>query len=249
MGVETMSGPDIAAIIRDRALAYGVDPDVLIAMARAESGLDPTSANPSSSAKGLFQFVDKTWRDYGNGADPLDPYASADAGARYARDNAKLFKASGIEPTGGTLYLGHFLGPRGAVTALRASDDQPAAAVLDPATIKANPFLASMSIGDVKAWAGRKAGGGAVPAGGGAAHGTAPTMMAQAGGAAHGDAISGDAGGIGDMYGQIAKVAQMLATPAEPLPVPAPLQLPDPAAAARARILRAALAGTSGVRA
>ena len=71
----------IVALIRERALANGVDPAALVRIAQIESGLNPSAANPSSSAKGLFQFVDRTAKQYGL-TNPLDPAASADAGAR-----------------------------------------------------------------------------------------------------------------------------------------------------------------------
>lgn len=36
-----------------------------LAIAKCESGLDPTAKNPNSSASGVFQFLKGTWRYYG----------------------------------------------------------------------------------------------------------------------------------------------------------------------------------------
>lgn len=52
-----------------------------------ESSLDPTAANPSSSAKGLFQFLDGTRANYGgNKVDWNDPYQQSVAGVKYIMD-------------------------------------------------------------------------------------------------------------------------------------------------------------------
>ena len=87
------------------ASRYGVDPTALSVIAQLESGGNPAAQNPNSSAGGLFQFIDSTAQQYGL-TDKFDPYASADAGARLARDNAaSLRRAIGREPTVGELYL------------------------------------------------------------------------------------------------------------------------------------------------
>lgn len=40
---------------------YGVEPSLAIAIARCESGFVATAKNPSSSASGMFQFINSTW--------------------------------------------------------------------------------------------------------------------------------------------------------------------------------------------
>jgi len=96
------------------ASRYGVDPTALSVIAQLESGGNPAAQNPNSSAGGLFQFIDSTAQQYGL-TDKFDPYASADAGARLARDNAaSLRRAIGREPTVGELYLAHQQGAGGA---------------------------------------------------------------------------------------------------------------------------------------
>lgn len=38
---------------------------LLIAIQKAESGGNPTAQNPTSTAGGLFQFIDSSWENYG----------------------------------------------------------------------------------------------------------------------------------------------------------------------------------------
>lgn len=66
--------------------------------------------------------------------------------------------------TPGTTYLAHFAGPQGAVGLLNVGHTTTAGAILGPAAVKANPFLAGMSAADVAAWADRKMGGAGRPA-------------------------------------------------------------------------------------
>ena len=58
-GPERVSG--VEAVIRRAAGATGVDFGFLMKTARRESGLDPQARAKTSSATGLFQFVDQTW--------------------------------------------------------------------------------------------------------------------------------------------------------------------------------------------
>ena len=47
--------------IQSAATATGASFEYLLAAAQAESGLNPQAASPSSSARGLYQFIDQTW--------------------------------------------------------------------------------------------------------------------------------------------------------------------------------------------
>jgi hypothetical protein len=109
---------DLEAIIRDAAARHGVDPAYLIRAAQIESTMNPRAANKHSSAKGLFQFIDSTRKQYGN-FDPYDPVASSDAAARLAKDNsAHLQRAIGRAPTPSEMYLAHQQGAGGAAKLL-----------------------------------------------------------------------------------------------------------------------------------
>lgn len=43
-------------------MAYDVRPDIAVAIVKAESGFDPEAHNASSSASGLGQFIDGTFK-------------------------------------------------------------------------------------------------------------------------------------------------------------------------------------------
>ena len=51
----------VAGVIRDAAQSTGASFEYLLTAARIESNLNPAAQAPSSSAKGLYQFIDQTW--------------------------------------------------------------------------------------------------------------------------------------------------------------------------------------------
>jgi soluble lytic murein transglycosylase-like protein len=53
--------PSIEELIVLKAEEYGVSPVTALRIARCESGLNPTIKNASSSATGVFQFINSTW--------------------------------------------------------------------------------------------------------------------------------------------------------------------------------------------
>lgn len=110
-------------------MQYGLPPGYLRGVAKIESGLNPSARNPKSTAKGLFQFIDGTAKQYGL-ANPMDPVASTDAAARLARDNAKRLAAVlKRAPTKGELYVAHQQGAGGASKLFRQPDMLAAALV------------------------------------------------------------------------------------------------------------------------
>jgi hypothetical protein len=58
---EVRSGGAVEQAIRRAAQATGVDFDFLLKTAKRESGLNPQAKAPTSSAAGLFQFIEQTW--------------------------------------------------------------------------------------------------------------------------------------------------------------------------------------------
>ncbi len=75
----------VVQAIRDGASATGVGFDYLLATARRESALDPSAKAPTSSATGLFQFIEQTWLGTMKNAGPqLGLQSQADAISRQA---------------------------------------------------------------------------------------------------------------------------------------------------------------------
>jgi hypothetical protein len=89
----------VAGVIRDAAQSTGASFEYLLTAARIESNLNPAAQAPSSSAKGLYQFIDQTWlatlkssgaaHGYGQYADAITQtadghYEVADPGMRTA---------------------------------------------------------------------------------------------------------------------------------------------------------------------
>lgn len=126
---------------------------------------------------GAGQFINSTWLDTIKSARPdiaqgksdaellalrADPQLSREMTAAYAAQNGRILSQAGYEATPGNTYLAHFAGPKGAVSILSADPTAPVSSILTPEAMKANPFLARMTAGDLRAWADKKMGG-AVP--------------------------------------------------------------------------------------
>ena len=113
--MKTISKPDIQNMIIQEAKNAGVSSSSLLAMAHLESSFRPDAGAKSSSAKGLFQFIDSTAKRYGlNSSNVFDPVTNTRAGIQLMKDNSAQFrKAFGHEPTTADLYLMHQQGFEG----------------------------------------------------------------------------------------------------------------------------------------
>jgi len=138
----------IGPLIVAAAKMAGVDPKLMMTMASIESGFRPQVGAGTSSAKGLYQFINSTWKSmlkkygakYGISPDAhqFDPRANALMGAEFLRENAAhLRKSVGREPTDTDLYMAHFMGAGGAVSALRSPAEAIGAQAM-PAAASAN---------------------------------------------------------------------------------------------------------------
>lgn len=139
-------------------------------VALVESSNNPNARAKTSSATGLYQFIDATWlENVGKHAPDLmegrsdeeilalrtDPEISTRIFRKFTEDNARHLTKRGIEPTPSNLYLAHFLGKNGATRLLRNDTGRR----LDEAgfswVLKANPNVkeAGGTIGDLVGWA------------------------------------------------------------------------------------------------
>src|ERR1700710_2470252 len=84
----------IVAALKNAAQATGSDFHYLLGTAMRESSLKPNAQSATSSAAGLFQFVDQTWlglvKDHGaqHGLGDFASAISKDAGGRYHAEGA-----------------------------------------------------------------------------------------------------------------------------------------------------------------
>ena len=90
-----MSFLSLKPLISSIAAAHGYDAALLAAQASTESGFNPDAVSPAG-AKGLMQFMDATWAEWGQGS-PFDPSASLDAGVRYMKSLLARY-ANAAEP-------------------------------------------------------------------------------------------------------------------------------------------------------
>lgn len=137
----------------------GVDFSYLLNQAAAESNFEHDAKASTSSARGLYQFIDSTWlniverygQDYGIKTDGKskeeildmrnDPEKSSFMAAAFALENEKFLNNKWGGKVGATeLYFAHFLGASGAAKFLNAHDENPSqrAADLFPQAARAN---------------------------------------------------------------------------------------------------------------
>jgi cell wall-associated NlpC family hydrolase len=78
------AGTPFADLFQSAGTTHGVDPSLLAAVARQESGFDPRAVSPAG-AQGLMQLMPGTARGLGV-ADPFDPAQAVDGAARLLDD-------------------------------------------------------------------------------------------------------------------------------------------------------------------
>lgn len=128
-----------------------------------ESSGNPRAFHKVSKAAGAFQFIPSTAKQYGL-TDPFNREASAEAAARFARDNAAVLRNRlGREPSAAELYLAHQQGAGGAA-ALLANPDAPAASIVGEKAVTLNRGRPDMTAGEFASmWLNKFEGKGADP--------------------------------------------------------------------------------------
>ncbi len=134
----------------------------------------------TSSAYGVAQITKGTFENLVKNAQKSSPLygkthddMKADIGLQYEAlsvltdKNKSILAKAGVSTTDAAMYLAHFLGPTGAVKALKAGDSSMLTSAVNQKQIDANPNLQRMStVGDLKTWADQKMGGGGYKFGG-----------------------------------------------------------------------------------
>lgn len=143
------SGPVLNAI-QTASAKTGVDFAYLVQQAKAESSFNPTAKAKTSSASGLYQFIESTWLDtverhgakHGVETDGLsrsqilalrnDPDIASNMAAEFALENKRYLEDNWGGDIGATeMYLAHFMGAGGAASFLNAKDEAPLSPAAD----------------------------------------------------------------------------------------------------------------------
>lgn len=190
---------DVQGTILAAARMVGVDPQLMATIANIESGFNPNAKAPTSSASGLYQFINDTWKGmlkkYGSkygiapGTSQFDPRANALLGAEFLRENMQTLKKYLKRPITDTdLYTAHFMGADTAGRML-SRDPNADAVALYPKAARANQSIffnksgGSRTIGEVIAELDRRVNARRIRVAGGAAN-TVTQQGATAGGKA-----------------------------------------------------------------
>lgn len=152
---------ELADKIRAAAQAKNIDPDIALAIAKAESSLRPTAQAGTSSAGGLFQVVDKTWKEFGGKpGKKMDADENIRVGTDIIAKNTQTLRSFlNRDPRPAEIYAAHYFGPTGAKTFLTADPATPIVDILGKAAVKANPNLQGKTAGQVLAQLETKMGG------------------------------------------------------------------------------------------
>src|ERR1700751_2536172 len=115
------AGSTVTGAIRQASAATGTSFNYLLATAQVESGLNPQAGASTSSARGLFQFIDQTW---------LGPIKQSGAEHGYGRYPDAIRKSAS----------GHYevTDPTMRAEILKLRNDPTASAVMAGAFTKAN---------------------------------------------------------------------------------------------------------------
>lgn len=140
------SSGDIKDIITKTALRAGGDPNMIMAFAAMESGLNPNAKANGTSASGLYGFLNGTWDEqlgkngskYGlpRNASVFDPEASTLMAAEYIKTNERSIRNVKADVNTTDNYLAWLLGAGGARKFLQADPEELAAKILPEAAAK-----------------------------------------------------------------------------------------------------------------
>lgn len=89
--IEPTPTPTIEEIIISKAIDNNINPELFLKIAKCESGLKPDAQNKTSSASGIFQFLNSTFFSYAHAyglstEDKNDPLIQAELAAKMISD-------------------------------------------------------------------------------------------------------------------------------------------------------------------
>jgi len=101
-------------IIDNVSKELNINSDAMCKIADMESSWNIKAKNRNSSARGLFQIVNKTEQyiraKYGIIGDIFDARVNSEIAGYLMKENIKYYKNKGIDPVGVDLYYAHFFG-------------------------------------------------------------------------------------------------------------------------------------------
>jgi hypothetical protein len=150
---------DLRSRIKAAAQERGIDPEIAINFAQAESSLNPNAKAKTSSASGLYQVINKTWKEYG-GRNRNDINEQIRVGTDIIASNQEKFKRRfNRNPSAAELYAYHVLGPTGAPQLLNADPNAPMEKVVSREAYIANPAWHGKRVADIMGTYEKKVGG------------------------------------------------------------------------------------------
>lgn len=174
----TTSLPPWWSEVEDHSTRVGVDPNIIRRIGGVESNFrnvpnaSGPGGRPASSATGVFQFTEGTFRDVATRypdlalTDRRDPAQQARAMVYFTRDNIEDFRRrTGRDPSPSEVYLSHFLGRAGVARLEGVSDDTPVTQAVDRDAVLSNAsvFSRNPTVGALRQWAAAKMEGGEAP--------------------------------------------------------------------------------------
>ena len=174
--------------IQQASRIVGVDETYMLLKAKQESGFNPHAHAKTSSAGGLYQFLDSTWVATANKhKDLLEKYLHVDVdsmsrgqvlqlkenafasslmGAAFAKDNKQYLERNvnvpGFKADAGAMYMAHFLGPAGAekfFENLARNPNASAAAIFGREAAANASVFAGKTLRELERWADNKVSG------------------------------------------------------------------------------------------
>ena len=148
--------------------AGNVPPDPFQPVAQRIAAVEGQGQNPGSTASGTGQFLAGTFPSVIRAVRPdlaagktdqqllalrAVPGIGLSATEQYARQNGAALAQAGQPISPGSLYMSHLLGPNGAISVLRATDQTPLSAILPAEVIAKNPILQGKTAGIFRTYA------------------------------------------------------------------------------------------------